>query len=254
MNAINLNRRDNKKNIFKIVEEYRKLIRLSSPSDIELKRMEKIMELAIYDAELNNLINREDEQYATENNLLADDYFDEKEFSIIELDYPSSLSKINDKDNPDEVKDKSEDSFQKLENTSNVVLFPRLVTSHPEKKIKILGCNIRLVISSFVAGGMLTCFGITELHNSFNSGKDFLLKHTSIPSQYNANYLMQHKDDYSVSHINNTEEMSVCNSNSGKPNQKIEEYYAEFKKLETQIETQQLQASEIKSEVRELQR
>jgi hypothetical protein len=256
MDAINLNHRDNKKNIFKIVEEYCKLIRLSSPSDIELERLEKIMELAVYDVELNNLINREDEQYAIENNLLGDDYLDEKESSIIELDNPNFLSNTNHKDSSDEARYESENRLQKSENTSNVVRFPCLVTSHPEKR-KMLGFDMKLVISSFVAGGILTCFGITGLHNSFNSEKDFLLK-DSITIMFfsghgGGNFVSHNTNNYSLSNVNNTDEIPVCNSNSGKPNQRIEEYYESFKQLENQIETQELQPLKLKNEVRYLQ-
>ncbi len=255
MNVINLDHHGNKEYISKTVEEYCILIRLSSPSDIELKRIEKIMELAVYDVELNNLINREDEQYATENNLLGDDYLDKESSSSLDNAYPKSLSEINNKDNSDEVKHKSKYSSQKSDSTSNVVFFPRLVNSNPEKR-KFLGFDINLnfVIYSFVAGGILACFGVAELHNSFNNEKELSTKHYSIfPSQFHENIAPDNTNNYLLSHVDNTEEMTTCNPNNDVPSQKIKKYYESFKQLENQIEAQELQASEIKSEVRELQ-
>ncbi|MEM7727397.1 MAG: hypothetical protein AAF208_13670 [Cyanobacteria bacterium P01_A01_bin.45] len=106
MDTKNLNHHSEKENIFKIAEEYRKLMKLSSPSDIELENIEKIMELAVDDTELNHLINQINEQYALENNLLEDDNLDRLPPVSLELNRDNyldkdELNKINDTKQPD---------------------------------------------------------------------------------------------------------------------------------------------------------
>ncbi|WP_104900292.1 hypothetical protein [Nostoc sp. 'Peltigera membranacea cyanobiont' N6] len=54
----------------KLLQEYERLVMLSSPSNDELTRIEQILELAVYDTELDNLINQVDEQIASEMGLL----------------------------------------------------------------------------------------------------------------------------------------------------------------------------------------
>lgn len=45
-----------------LVEEYWKLVVIPSPSDDELNQIDHILELAIYDEELNDLINKIDQE------------------------------------------------------------------------------------------------------------------------------------------------------------------------------------------------
>ena len=222
-----------KENVVKIAEEYCTLIRLSSPSDIELERIEKIMELAVDNTELNNLLNQIDEKYALENNLLGDDNLDNSSLVSLKLSWDNYLYK--DKYN-------RKNSTKKSDTASNIVLFPHLVTSHPEKKRKFLKLDMRFVISSFAAVGILALVGTTKLYHFVSNDKTINSDQEMPPPAL------------PVSHASNTKiEMSICNSN-GIPNQKIKEYYASFNQLENRIETQQLPPLEAKSEARELQR
>lgn len=145
-----------KENVVKIAEEYCTLIRLSSPSDIELERIEEIMELAVDNTVLNNLLNQVDQKYALENNLLGDDDLDDSHKVSIESNRDNYL--YQDRFN-------IKNSTKKSDIGSNVVLFPRLVTSHLKKKRKFLKCDIRLVISSFAAVGIVTLIGATKLYD-----------------------------------------------------------------------------------------
>ncbi len=219
-----------KENVVKIAEEYCTLIRLSSPSDIELERIEEIMELAVDNAVLNNLLNQVDQKYAFENNLLRDNDLDDSHQVSLEL-------------NRDKDRFNIKNSTKKSDIGSNVVLFPRLVTSHLKKKRKFLKCDIRLVISSFAAVGIVTLIGTTKLYHFVSHEKTInnVQQQTISPA-------------LSVSHVSNTEkEMSICNSN-GITNQKIKEYYASFNQLKNQVLKQQLPPLKAKSEARELQR
>ncbi|KST61962.1 hypothetical protein [Mastigocoleus testarum] len=216
-----------KENVVKIAEEYCTLIRLSSPSDIELERIEEIMELAVDNAVLNNLLNQVDQKYAFENNLLRDDDLDDSHQVSLEL-------------NRDKDRFNIKNSTKKSDIGSNVVLFPRLFTSHLKKKRKFLKCDIRLVISSFAAVGIVTLIGTTKLYHFVSHEKTINnVQQQTIPPAL------------SVSHVSNTEK--ECNSN-GIPNQKIKNYYAAFNQLENRIETKQLPPLKAKSEARELQR
>ncbi|MGB6298081.1 MAG: hypothetical protein WBF90_18110, partial [Rivularia sp. (in: cyanobacteria)] len=234
---------DGKEYISKTVEEYRKLIKLSSPSDIQLKRIEKIMELAIDSKELNDLINQADEQYAIENNLLEDE----------SLDCSSSSNPEIDRDSYDKLNRKN--SVREPVNTNNVVLFPRLFAPHSKKRRKLFNFDIRFVISSFVAvGGMLALVGVAELNNYFDNKKvtpSIYVRNSSI--QHHASSIGEHPDIPFSTNANNTEEMPICNLDDGNQNQQIRKYYASFKELENRIEANQPQSSEIKSKVRFLQ-
>ena len=243
MNIINLNHYDGKEYISKTVEEYRKLIKLSSPSDIQLKRIEKIMELAIDSKELNDLINQADEQYAIENNLLEDE----------SLDCSSSSNPEIGRDSYDKLNRKN--SAQKLVNTGNVILFPCSVASYPKKRRKFFNFDIKFVIPSFVAvGGMLAFVGVAELNNYFDDKKDIPSIHVSTSSiQHHASSIGEHHDIPFSTNANNTEEMPICNLDDGNQNQQLRKYYASFKELENRIEANQPQLSEIKSKVRFLQ-
>ncbi len=134
MNVKKSNHYQQKESISKITEEYSSLIKLSSPSDVELDRIEQIMELAVYDTELNNLINQVDEQYALEMNLLEDDHLDHL-------------------------------SIEKSKNISNVISFPHSVVLDSKKKRQIFKYDTRLAISYFVAGGLFVFAGVTGLCN-----------------------------------------------------------------------------------------
>ena len=129
MSAIKIRDYGGKNDIFKIVEEYGKLIRVRFPSDIENDRILEIMELAVYDIELDDLINREDIKYAEENDLI--------ESSSLELEKSSYLSVVeNNKDD-------------------NLILFPHSAVAcsdHREKR-KSLSSNIRNAIPCFVTSG-----------------------------------------------------------------------------------------------------
>jgi len=52
-----------------IAQEYRRLVKIKSPCDDELNHIEQILELAIYDVELSNLINQVDKQIVHEMDL-----------------------------------------------------------------------------------------------------------------------------------------------------------------------------------------
>lgn len=242
MSTINLDHHNGKEYISKTVEEYRKLIRLSSPSDIELKRIEKIMEWAVDNKELDNLINQADEQYVIENNLLEDENLDCLSSSNLEIG----------KDSYDKLTKKN--GVRELENTSNVVLFPCSAAPRSEKKRKFFNFDIRLVISSFVAiGGILALVGAAELSNSNHKKEIPSIYASTFPNQFYASYTGQYPDIFLSTNVNNTEEMSICKSNDGNHNQQIEKYYASYKDLENRIDAEQLQLSEIKSKVRFLQ-
>lgn len=62
--------------IIQIADEYRILIRLSSPSDEELERIDEILELAIFDVELSNSLNQIDEALAIEISLVENNNLD----------------------------------------------------------------------------------------------------------------------------------------------------------------------------------
>lgn len=229
-----------KEYIFKIVEEYAKLIRLSLPSDSESNRILEIMELAVYDAELNNFINREDKKYAEENNLL-EDYYLYEEYSY----------------NPkfDEIEYNNKDGTHKSKNANNLVLFPSLVSTHQEKKRRRFNVNIRNAIPCFVAAGLLSFCGITQFQNSLNHKKDTSVKYAStLQNQLYKHFSPKYARNYLLSKVNDTEtEMSVCNSNNGRKNEEIKNYYVSFKQLKNQIVMKKLQSSQVKGEVRKLQ-
>lgn len=195
MSAMKQRYHGGKENIFEIVKEYRKLIRLSSPSDIESGHIIEIMELAVYDTDLDDLINEEDKKYAEENNLLEDDYFHEKSSSNQKLNNRTYLTVVENKNGLDKVQYKNKDGTQKSKNASNMILFSPLVTEYPNEKIKTFNFDIRLAISSFIAGGLLTCFGVGGLYNNFNSVKECLRLYLdgntliNCPSRCNAMFL-----------------------------------------------------------------
>ncbi|WP_414755904.1 hypothetical protein [Anabaena sp. CCY 9910] len=57
----------------KIAQEYYSLVKIESPSDYELKRIEKILEIAVNNIKLSDLIDCIDEQIAYDMDLLVDD-------------------------------------------------------------------------------------------------------------------------------------------------------------------------------------
>jgi predicted RNase H-like nuclease (RuvC/YqgF family) len=255
MNEIKQRHHDGKEYLEKIAEKYRKLIRLSSPTDAEFESIKEIMELAGCDKELDNLINQEDKRYAEENNLLEDDCLYEEFSSNQELSSSANLTVVKNENNLGNVKYKSKDDTPKSKNSSNVILFPRSTKSHLEKKRKLFGFGIGIAIPYFVAGGLLTFFGVIQLYNSFNYEKEPSFEYVEVPSQFYEGFSVQNVNNYLLNNANNTDtQMSVCNSNDNVPNQDIKKYYATFKNLEDQVTTQQIQPLEIRNKVRELQR
>jgi len=244
MSAIKRRHQCGRNYIYKIVEEYGKLIRLQFPSDIENDRILEIMELAVYDKELDNLINQEDKKYAEENDLIEDDYF-YNESSSLELDKstPVPLSVIDN---------------HKSDNSSNLVLFPHSATfcsSNLENKKRLLSFNIRDAIPCIVAVGILTCVGIAQFCHSLNHHKDPSFKLAStFTGEFHEGFSVNYASNYFLSNANNTEtEKSICNSSTGRTNEEIKQYYISFKQLKNQIVMKQLQPLEVKGEVRELQ-
>mgnify|MGYP001800084042 FL=1 len=231
MSAIKIRDYGGKKDIFKIVEEYGKLIRVRFPSDIENDRILEIMELAVYDIELDDLINREDIKYAEENDLI--------ESSSLELEKSSYLSVVeNNKDD-------------------NLILFPHSAVAcsdHREKR-KSLSSNIRDAIPCFVTAGILTCVGILQFCDSSNHLKETSYKHaSSLQSQFNQEISVKIASNSVLSNVNNAEtKMSICNSDGVRENQEMKSYYVTFKQLENQVVEKQLQPLQVKGEVRELQ-
>lgn len=231
MSAIKIRDYGGKNDIFKIVEEYGKLIRVRFPSDIENDRILEIMELAVYDIELDDLINREDIKYAEENDLI--------ESSSLELEKSSYLSVIeNNKDD-------------------NLILFPHSAVAcsdHREKR-KSLSSNIRDAIPCFVTAGILTCVGILQFCDSSNHLKETSYKHaSSLESKFNQEISVKIASNSVLSNVNNAEtKMSICNSDGVRENQEMKSYYVTFKQLENQVVEKQLQPLQVKGEVRELQ-
>ena len=231
MSAIKTRDYGGKNDIFKIVEEYGKLIRVRFPSDIENDRILEIMELAVYDIELDDLINREDIKYAEENDLI--------ESSSLELEKSSYLSVVeNNKDD-------------------NLILFPHSAVAcsdHREKR-KSLSSNIRDAIPCFVTAGILTCVGILQFCDSSNHLKENSYKHaSSLQSKFNQDISVKIASNSFLSNVNNAEtKMSICNSDGVRENQEMNSYYVTFKQLENQVVEKQLQPLQVKGEVRELQ-
>lgn len=240
MSAIKISHNGDRGYIYKIVEEYGKLIRIRFPSDIENDRILEIMELAVYDTELNELINQEDKKYLEENNL--------DEYSNVELDNLTNLSLIE--NNNQGAKVESNDS-------SNLVLFPRLNTlcsSHSGNR-KSSSFNIRDAIPCVVAAGIFTCVGIVQFCNTLNQEKQISFKYASTtPREFYQDFSVKYAGNYFLSNANNAEtQMSVCSSNGSINNQEIENYYISFTQLKNQIVREKLQPSQVKGEVRELQ-
>ena len=231
MSAIKIRDYGGKNDIFKIIEEYGKLIRIEFPSDIENDRILEIMELAVYDIELDDLINREDIKYAEENGLI--------ESSSLELEKSSYLSVVeNNKDD-------------------NLILFPHSAVAcsdHREKR-KSLSSNIRDAIPCFVTAGILTCVGILQFCDSSNHLKETSYKHaSSLQSKFNQDISVKIASNSVLSNVNNAEtKMSICNSDGVRENQEMKSYYVTFKQLENQVVEKQLQPLQVKGEVRELQ-
>ena len=231
MSAIKIRDYGGKNDIFKIIEEYGKLIRIEFPSDIENDRILEIMELAVYDIELDDLINREDIKYAEENGLI--------ESSSLELEKSSYLSVVeNNKDD-------------------NLILFPHSAVAcsdHREKR-KSLSSNIRDAIPRFVTAGILTCVGILQFCDSSNHLKETSYKHaSSLQSKFNQDISVKIASNSVLSNVNNAEtKMSICNSDGVRENQEMKSYYVTFKQLENQVVEKQLQPLQVKGEVRELQ-
>ena len=231
MSAIKIRDYGGKNDIFKIVEEYGKLIRVRFPSDIENDRILEIMELAVYDIELDDLINREDIKYAEENDLI--------ESSSLELEKSSYLSVV------ENYKD------------DNLILFPHSAVAcsdHREKR-KSLSSKIRDAIPCFVTVGILTCVGILQFCDSSNHLKETSYKHAnSLQSQFNQEISVKIASNSVLSNVNNAEtKMSICNSDGVRENQEMKSYYVTFKQLENQVVEKQLQPLQVKGEVRELQ-
>lgn len=133
--------------ISKMAGEYRDLIRLSYPSDEELKRIEDILELAISNCRLNDHLNQMDEELALEISLLEEndlvannlkpneenslelisrnqenlDYFEAQYFNLNQALFTGNLS-----ENSCLSKDKihTENSGQQSKGISNVLQFP----------------------------------------------------------------------------------------------------------------------------------
>ena len=231
MSAIKIRDYGGKNDIFKIIEEYGKLIRIEFPSDIENDRILEIMELAVYDIELDDLINREDIKYAEENGLI--------ESSSLELEKSSYLSVVeNNKDD-------------------NLILFPHSAVAcsdHREKR-KSLSSNIRDAIPCFVTAGILTCVGILQFCDSSNHLKETSYKHaSSLQSKFNQDISVKIASNSVLSNVNNAEtKMSICNSDGVRENQEMKSYYVTFKQLENQVVEKQLQPLQVKGGVRELQ-
>ncbi|MDY6897530.1 MAG: hypothetical protein SWZ49_05550 [Cyanobacteriota bacterium] len=236
MSAIKTRDYGGKEYISKIVKEYGKLIRIRFPSDVENDRILEIMEIAVENPELDNLINQEDKNYAEQNNLLEDDYIYSKSLNS-ELDKSQLLSVV--------------------ENKNNLVLFPRSVnacSSNLEKR-KSLSFDIRNAIPCIVAAGILTCVGIGQFCNSLNQQKETSAKYASaFQGEFYEGFSVNNAGNYFLSNANNTEiDMSICNSNNGKTNKEMKNYYISFKNLKNQILTKKLQPSQAKGEVRKLQ-
>ena len=254
MNKMKQKYHDGKENIYKMAEEYRKLSILPEPTEAEYERILTIMELAIDDTKLDNLINQVNEQYATENNLLRDDYLDEKSSSEQKLNDSTHLTVVE-KDGLDNVKYKNKDGVPKSKNTNNVILFPRSVKSHSEKKRKLFGFDIGVAIPYLAAGGLLTFFGVAQFCNFIDNKKEPSFDYVKVPIQFHESFSVQNANNSLLSNVNNTEtETSVCNLDSNVANQDIKEYYESFKNLENQIITQQIQPLEIRNKVRKLQK
>ena len=232
MSAIKIRHYGGKNEIFKIVEEYGKLIRVRFPSDIENDRILEIMELAVYDIELDDLINREDIKYAEENDLI--------ESSSLELEKSSYLSVVENNNQDD-----------------NLILFPHsaIAGSSNREKRKSLSSKIRDAIPCFVTAGILTCVGILQFCDSPNHLKETSYKHaSSLQSQFNQEISVKIASNSVLSNVNNAEtKMSICNSDEGRANQEMKSYYVTFKQLENQVVEKQLQPLQVKGEVRELQ-
>ncbi|MEL6461158.1 MAG: hypothetical protein AAFQ91_23470 [Cyanobacteria bacterium J06621_15] len=240
MSAINIRYYGDRSYIYKIVEEYGKLIRIRFPSDIENDRILEIMELAVYDTELNELINQEDKKYLEENNL--------DESSSVELENITNLSLIE---------NNNQDTKAGLNISSNLVLFPRLTaacSSHLEKR-KSLSFNLRNAIPCIVTAGILTCVGIVQFCNSLNQEKQTSLKYAdALQGEFYQGFSTRYAGNYFLSNANNMEtEISICNSNGSGNNREIKNYYTSFKRLKNQIVMHKLQPSQVKGEVRELQ-
>jgi len=232
MSAIKTTHYGGKNDIFKIVEEYGKLIRIRFPSDIENDRILEIMELAVYDIELDNLINQEEKKYAEENDLL--------ESSNLETDKSRLLSVVEDNNQDD-----------------NLILFPDIAiaaSDHPEKR-KSLSSYIRDAIPCFVAAGILTCVGILQFCDSSNHLKETSYKHaSSLQSKLNEDISVKIASNSVLSNVNNAEtKMSICNSGNDRENQEMKSYYVTLKKLKNQVVEKQLQPLQVKGEVLELQ-
>ena len=245
---------DEKKNIYETAEEYRKLSDLTEPTEAELERILAIMKLALENTKLDNLINQANEQYAEENNLSEDNYLDKKSSYERKLNNPTHLTVVE-KNGLDNVKYKNNDDTPKSKNANNVILFPRSAKSYPGKRRKLFGFDVGVAIPYFVAGGLLTFFGVAQLCNSFNNEKEPSFEYVEVPSQFYKGFAVQNANSFLLSNANNTEtQMSVCNSDGSLSNRDIKEYYASFRSLENQITAQQIHPSEIRNKVRELQK
>jgi hypothetical protein len=112
-----------------IVKEYRDLIQISLPSDEQLDRIENILEMAIYDTELNNYLYQVDTELSVEINSLENDYSNLEEFEVSEQLYIEDME-----DGRDECF--SQDLFSRTNKTvilkdANVNRYPLLQKKEP---------------------------------------------------------------------------------------------------------------------------
>ncbi|WP_146110916.1 hypothetical protein [Nostoc sp. 'Peltigera membranacea cyanobiont' N6] len=143
--------------ILKLAQEYRNLMRLSSPSNEELDRIEKILELAIYDIELNDLLYLVDEQFSFEINLIENENLDYSSMNNVNFN-EEYYSQILSKDiSILEARPLKQDLIHQSEDSCNVVSFPELYVPNTTNKWnwQICGNDFKHTIFIFVAGGVL---------------------------------------------------------------------------------------------------
>ncbi len=235
----------------KLAQEYRKLMVIQEPSEAQQKRLEEILNLAIYDRKLNSLLSFVDKQLI-------------KEMDIVEERHSKEVKLIDNQDLFEEIANSEENGSKAITEDNLVVLhLPKISTQRRKrqlirKPIKILSIVVSLVQISIFVGNCFYEGRITLDKFSLFSTTTILNKHqqsSALPSSGvpNFRYKSARTSRLIQESYSNKTKVEKCSLSRDKLSQDILQYYSSVQTLKKQAEAGTLQPRELQQKAAKLQ-